>query len=232
MSQTESARPSAITVRRRGTDARADREGMADGMVRAFTEVTPATWLVVIDMQNVFRAPGSPWATPRFGDLIAPTRRLCDAYAPNVLFTRYLSPTRPVGAWKPYFEDWPFALQPAEAPMWDLVAELADLPARSAGLDGAGGTLDVECFSKWGAALAGLVGQEGRLVLAGVSADCCVIATALAAANAGVETLVVKEATTGVDDHTTEQALSIMSLFGPLLRIVSLEEALEAAPGR
>jgi len=197
-----------------------------------FPEAVPATWLVVIDMQNVFGAPDSPWAAPRFGELIAPMRRLCDAYAPNVLFTRYLAPARPVGAWRPYFADWPFALQPPTAPLWDLVGEVADLPARSAGLDGIGGTLDVECFSKWGAPLAGLVGQEGRLVLTGVSADCCVITTALASADAGVETWVVKEATTGIDDRTTAQALSLMSLFGPLLRVVSLDEALAAAPAR
>jgi len=185
-----------------------------------------ATWLVVIDMQDVFGAPGSPWAAPRFDELIEPIRRLAEAYAPNVVFTRYLAPANPVGAWRPYFDDWPFALQPPEAELWKLTDGLADLPPKSLGTDGRGGTLDMECFSKWGPALADLAGQEGRLVMTGVSADCCVIATALAAADSGVETWVVREATTGIDDPTTEQALYIMSLFGPLLKIVSLDEAL------
>ncbi|MDR0283433.1 MAG: cysteine hydrolase [Propionibacteriaceae bacterium] len=198
-------------------------------MTWSYAETGPATWLVVIDMQTVFGGADSPWAAPRFGELIEPTRRLCEAYAPNVVFTRYLSPADPQGAWRPYFADWPFALQPPDAPLWDIVPELADLPGRSRGLDGRGGTLDAECFSKWGRDLAELAGQAGRLVLTGVSTDCCVIATALAAADAGVETWVVKEATTGIDDPTTKQALYIMSLFGPLLKIVSLDEALAAA---
>jgi len=192
-----------------------------------YGDVPGSTWLVVIDMQNVFGAPDSPWAAPRFADLIAPTRQLCAAYAPNVLFTRYISPAEPAGAWRPYFADWPFARQPPEAALWQIVPELADLPALTRGIDGHGATLDVDTFAKWGKTLAELVGQEGRLVMTGVSADCCVIATALASADAGVETWVVREATTGIDDATTEQALYIMSLFRPLLKIVSLEEALQ-----
>jgi nicotinamidase-related amidase len=188
-----------------------------------------ATWLVVIDMQNVFGDPSSPWAAPRFAELIAPTRQLCAAFAPNVVFTRYLAPAEPVGAWRGYFDDWAFARQPPSAPLWDIVPELADLPPTGRGVDGRGATLDVESFSKWGQTLADLAGQEGRLVMTGVSADCCVIATALASADAGVETWVVREATTGIDDPTTEQALYLMGLFAPLLKIVSLSEALSAA---
>jgi len=197
------------------------------------TQVKPtgpgATWLAVIDMQVVFGDPASQWAAPRFAEVVEPTRRLCASYAPNVVFTRYLSPARPEGAWKAYFEDWPFALAPPSDPIWDITPELARLPVLSHGVDGQGGTLDAETFSKWGPELASLVGQNGRLVLAGVSADCCVIATALAAADAGVETWVVREATTGVDDSSTLQALHVMSLFTPLLKVVSLDQALSQA---
>jgi len=189
-----------------------------------------ATWLVVIDMQEVFGDPASPWAAPRFDEVIEPIRALCAAYAPRVVFTRYLAPADPQGAWQPYFAQWPFAAQPPDSDLWTIVPALADLPAQSWGIDGAGGTLDAETFSKWGPALGSLAGQEGRLVMTGVSADCCVIATALASADAGIETWVVREATAGADDTTTGQALAIMALFDPLLKVVSSEEALAQAP--
>ena len=187
------------------------------------------TWLVVIDMQVVFGDPASRWARPRFAELIEPTRQLCASYAPNVVFTRYLAPARPAGAWKGYFEDWPFALAPPDDPMWDITPELARLPILSYGTNGAGGTLDAQTFSKWGGTLANLAGQDGRLVLTGVSTDCGVIATALAAADAGVETWVVRDATAGADDTSTAQALHVMGLFGPMLKVVSLDEALSRA---
>ena len=41
-----------------------------------------------------------------------------------------------------------------------------------------------------------------RLVLVGVSTDCCVLSTALAAADEGVSVRVVADACAGVDDDT------------------------------
>ncbi|MDX6279545.1 MAG: hypothetical protein QOH03_616, partial [Kribbellaceae bacterium] len=40
-------------------------------------------------------------------------------------------------------------------------------------------TLDKTTFGKWGPELAEAVGPGGRLVLAGVTTDCCVLTTAL-----------------------------------------------------
>jgi nicotinamidase-related amidase len=191
----------------------------------------PATQLVVIDMQNVFGQDGSPWQAPRFGQIVDPVRRLVQAYAPNVVFTRFISAAQPVGAWVPYYQDWPFALQPADHPMWQLVPELAGLATQVRGSDGHGGLVDATTFSKWGEALAGLLAPGDSLVLAGVSTDCCVISTALAAADAGVAVQVVAEACTGVDDESHRAALHVMGLYGPIIKVVSLAAALAAAPG-
>ncbi|MDR1823973.1 MAG: cysteine hydrolase [Bifidobacteriaceae bacterium] len=184
------------------------------------------TQLVVIDMQNVFGADGSQWQAPRFGEIVEPVRELAEAFAPNVVFTRFISAPQPTGAWVPYYQDWPFALQPASHPMWDVVPELADVAGRVRGVDGQGETVDKPTFSKWGPELAGLLGPEGRMVLVGVSTDCCVISTALAAADAGVEVLVVAEACTGVDDPSHQAALHVMGLYGPIIKVVSMSDAL------
>jgi nicotinamidase-related amidase len=171
--------------------------------------------LAVIDMQRVFAEPGSPWATPRFAEAVAGVRRLLPAFAERVTFTRFVAPGRPAGAWREYYARWPFALQPPDAPLWRLTDEFADWAPH---------IMDATTFGKWTPELATRVGPEGRLVLAGVSTDCCVLSTALAAADAGVETLVVSDACAGVDDESHAKALDVMKLYGPLVRVVTVDQ--------
>ena len=65
-----------------------------------------------------------------------------------------------------------------------------------------------------------------RLVLTGVSTDCCVIATALAAADAGATVTVASDACAGStpDDHAA--ALRVMSLFEPQITLSTTAELL------
>ena len=168
--------------------------------------------LAVIDMQRVFAEPGSPWFTPRFAEMVEPIRRLVAAFGDQVTFTRFVAPEVPAGAWQRYYEQWPFALQPRGAPIYELVGDFT--PAR---------TLDATTFGKWGPELAGEV-RDGGLVLAGVSTDCCVLSTALAAADAGVPVQVVADACAGVNDETHRQALDIMRLYAPLVEVVTLSD--------
>ncbi|MFE2217227.1 cysteine hydrolase family protein [Streptomyces canus] len=175
--------------------------------------------LAVIDMQRVFAEPGSPWATPRFAEAAAGVRRLLPAFAERVTFTRFVAPDRPAGAWREYYARWPFALQPPDAPLWRLTDEFADRAPH---------IMDATTFGKWTPELATRVGPEGRLVLTGVSTDCCVLSTALAAADAGVETLVVSDACAGVDDDSHARALDVMELYGPLVRVVTVDQLIGA----
>ncbi|HEY3337794.1 MAG TPA: cysteine hydrolase [Propionicimonas sp.] len=180
-----------------------------------------ATLLAAIDMQNVFAAADSPWRTPRFPDVIAPIRQLATAFGADTVFTRFVAPAEPSGSWRPYYAQWTFALQPADAPLWNVVDELADLAVR---------TVSAPTFSKW-RQLSAELAPGGRLVLCGVSTDCCVLSTALEAADAGAEVLVVEDACAGLDDNTHAKALEIMDLYAPLVRVVDLAEALAVAPG-
>jgi nicotinamidase-related amidase len=184
--------------------------------------------LVVIDMQKVFGEDGSPWQSPGFAGIVSSNVRLVEAYGADVIFTRFVAPAVVHGAWQAYYEDWPFALQPADAALWDIWPELAGLAAAQAaqGI----GPVTAPTFSKWGPELAEFIGPDGTMVLTGVSTDCCVISTALAAADTGVEVLVVSDATAGIDDASHAQALYIMSLYGPLIKIITTEEALAARP--
>ncbi|WP_433274148.1 cysteine hydrolase family protein [Pseudonocardia xinjiangensis] len=165
--------------------------------------------LVVIDMQRVFADPGSEWATPRFAEIVPRIQALAGALAPAVTYTRFLAPEQPSGAWRDYYARWPFALVPPGSLLYDLVPDFAD----------PGPTVDATTFSKWGPDLAARVG-DGVLVLASVSTDCCVLSTALAAADAGVAVRVVADACAGADDRSHAAALHVLGLFSPLIEVV------------
>jgi nicotinamidase-related amidase len=167
----------------------------------------PTGHLVVIDLQHVFGDHGSPWAAPRFGEIIAPIERLVAAFEPAVTFTRFVAPERPSGAWTDYYRQWPFALAPPDDPMYELVVPFADRSAVTA-----------TTFGKW-SELAEIAGDD--IVVTGVSTDCCVISTVLAAADAGARVRVVADACAGASDETHAQALAVMALYEPLVQVVT-----------
>jgi nicotinamidase-related amidase len=169
--------------------------------------------LVVIDMQHVFGDPTSEWFTPRFAEIVPRIAGLVEVL-PRVTFTRFVAPAAPVGAWRAYYEQFPFAVQSPDAPLYQLVEAFGEH---------AEGTVDAPTFGKWGPALAERIGDDD-LLLAGVSTDCCVISTALAAADAGVHVRVLADACAGATDASHEQALAVMSLYAPLIEIVRSDE--------
>lgn len=176
--------------------------------------------LAVIDMQRVFGEPDSPWYVPRYAQAAAGVRRLLPAFGDRVVFTRFLAPAEPVGSWRRYYDEWPFALQPPSARLWDLTSEFdreSSDPAR---------LIDATTFGKWTPELAKRVGAGGRLVLAGVATDCCVLSTALAAADAGIHVTVVADACAGVDDLAHRRALDVMRPYGPLIEIRDVDRLL------
>ena len=137
--------------------------------------MTPEGWLVVVDLQHVFGDADSPWAAPRFARDPAP--RPAARRRPSA--TAWCGPgssrrPAPAGAWKEYYEQFPFALQPPDAPLYQLVDD-----------PGAHPVVDATTFGKWGPDLAAVVG-DGPLTVVGVATDCCVISTVLPAADAGV----------------------------------------------
>jgi nicotinamidase-related amidase len=176
--------------------------------------VSSGGWLVVVDMQHVFADEDSPWAAPRFGEIVPRVRELVAAFGDHVVFTRFVAPGEPAGAWTAYYEQFPFALQPPDAPLYRLVEEPGSHPV-----------VDATTFGKWGPDLAAVVG-DGPLTVAGVATDCCVISTVLPAADAGVAVQVVSDACAGSGDEDHQRALRVMSLYAPLVQLVTTAEVL------
>jgi nicotinamidase-related amidase len=177
----------------------------------------PDAWLVVIDPQRIFAAPDSPWGSPMFADILDPVRRLAAAAGERTVVTRWVAPDPAHGSWATYLQAWPFANVPADDRLFDVVDELQDLTGR---------IVTAPTFGKWGPALAEITGPTPRLVLAGVSTDCCVISTALAAADAGATVTIVSDACAGSTPENHRSALDVMALFPPQITLATAAEVL------
>ena len=172
--------------------------------------------LTVIDMQEFFAA-GSPWAVPGFEDLIEPVGRLARGYGPPTVFTRFVIPEEPQGSWAGYYRAWPQVLAPEAAHLANLAQ-----PWAGQGL----GTLDKPTFSKWGPELESRLGPGRDLTVCGVSTDCCVLATVLAAVDAGAQVRVIADACAGITAEAHEAALNLMGGFAPQVTFASVAQEL------
>jgi nicotinamidase-related amidase len=179
-----------------------------------------APLLAVIDMQAFFAA-GSPWEVPGFEHLIEPVDRLAREFGERALFTRFVIPAEPRGSWVRYYRAWPQVLAPDAARLAGLVPPWA-AQGRA--------TLDKTTFSKWGPELADMTG-DGDLVVCGVSTECCVLATVLAAVDAGAQVRVIADACAGVTAEAHQQAVSIMAGFAPQLTISTVSAELDRMAG-
>ncbi|PZE80901.1 cysteine hydrolase [Curtobacterium sp. MCBD17_032] len=164
-------------------------------------------------MQRVFTG-DSPWAAPRYAEASLAVERLLPHFAGRTVLTRFVAPEHPAGAWQPYYREWPFALVPDADPLYALTE-----PFTALATDGAP-VVTEPTFGKWGTGLRRVTGDRPHLVLTGVSTDCCVLSTALAAADAGARVTVVAEACAGASDDDHARALAAMRLYAPLVTVV------------
>jgi nicotinamidase-related amidase len=174
-------------------------------------------WLMIIDMQRIFAEPGSEWATPGYAAASAGIQRLLSRFESRVCFTRFLPPDSPTGVWITYYEKWPFALDPVNAPLYALTDEFVSVPAT---------TVDRTTFGKWDAETDQLLGHPEEVVLAGVTTDCCVLSTALPACDAGVHVTVVADACAGVTQNDHQRALDAMALYSPMIDVADVDTVL------
>ncbi|RYY50698.1 MAG: cysteine hydrolase [Actinomycetales bacterium] len=169
-------------------------------------------WLVVVDPQRVFADPDSSWGSPMFADTVEPIRALT-AGLPTIVTRWVPAPdAERIGSWRTYFDAWPFADRPADDQMFDVVPDLADLAAEAT-------VVSAPTFGKWDAVQA-VTGPAPTLVVAGVSTDCCVLSTVLAAADAGATVEVVADACAGSSPENHRRALDAMALYAPQVTIV------------
>jgi nicotinamidase-related amidase len=168
---------------------------------------------MVIDLQPAFSHPDSPWFTPALAEAVGRIARLVPLFGDRVLFTRFLPPARPEGSWVPYYEKWPFALEPTADWLWQV-----DEPWRDRD------SVASHTFSKWAPDAYRRFGARPRVVLCGVSTDCCVLATALAAVDGGATVRLVADACAAKSPAVHEGALAIMAARAPMLSVTTMDE--------
>ena len=142
-------------------------------------------------------------------------RAVAPRFRDRVIVTRWL-PGKKTGSWKAYFKRWEFADRPPTDPMFDLVPEAEDLSNLA--------SIDVPTFSKWGPTMRSLIGPTPHLVLTGYSTDCCVLSTALAAADAGAAVKVVSDACIASTTEGHEAALRLMDQFTPQIKVITADQ--------
>lgn len=171
-------------------------------------------WLVVVDHQAVFADPASDWVAPRFAETVPVVAELAAAHGDRVIVTRWVPAVgeQRVGSWIDYFGAWPFADRPVDDPMFDLVPSAAELAAPH--------VITRHSFGKFGPELLAITGPAPTLTLAGVSTDCCVLSTSLAAADGGARVRVVAAGCAGSTDQNHENALAAMRLYAPQITVV------------
>ena len=173
----------------------------------------PDDWLVVIDPQVIFADPAtSPWGSPLWAETVPRIVELAHAYGSGrTVVTRFVARPELGGSWASYYDEWPFALVPEDDPLYAVVPQVAGL---------ADHLVTAGTFGKWNADLRAIVGDQPTMTLAGVSTDCCVIATALPAADAGAHVRLVADACAGSTPENHQTALAAMSLFAPQITII------------
>lgn len=167
----------------------------------------PQPWLVIIDPQVIFSDPAvGPWGSPMWKDTVGRIRELAVRHQGRVVITRFVADPDPQGSWVPYYQEWAFAQLPDDHPLNAVVPELADLDAP---------VVTQSTSGKWGPELRAIVGDNPHLILSGVTTDCCVLATALPAADAGATVVIQADACAGSTPENHRRALDAMALFGP-----------------
>jgi nicotinamidase-related amidase len=185
----------------------------ADGAVRA------EPWLVVIDVQHVFTDPASGWYTEGSDAVVTVIDELAEQFRGRTVFTRFVRDEAEVGGWRDYYDTWTeFRIPPAD-PRWGLSI---DIPP-------AAPVVDEPTFSKWTAQLREVVG-DADIVLCGLATECCVLATAFGAADAGRSVTVVSDACAGASPHAHRAALELMHANAPLITVVTAAELVASSP--
>ena len=176
------------------------------------TDASDGGWLVVIDPQAVFADPAtSPWGSAMWAATVPRIVELAASFGPErTVVTRFVADPTLGGSWGRYYRDWAFALVPDDHPLYAVVPELADV---------AGHVVTAGTFGKW-PVLRELLGDDAHVTLTGVSTDCCVLSTALPAADAGATVRVVRDGCAGSTPENHERALAAMALYAPQITII------------
>ena len=177
--------------------------------------------LAVIDMQKVYED-GAPWACEGFGDICRAIARLieADVFA-DVCFTRFVLADVPRGSWLRYKAKYPNIH--AEPLYGEITERLTMFAGEYPTFDKAGySAYRSDEFAEW-------ADGANRLVVCGVIAECCVLATVLAAAERGADIIWLTDACASTSKDKLRMAEVILGEdFAPHVTLMTTDDYLRA----
>ncbi len=168
-------------------------------------------------MQQIFSDPASQWATAGYAEAADRVAQLVDAATGPVIWTRFVRDPSEPGSWRAYYDRWSECREAPESVAWDLTMTVRDGDA----------VLTLPTFSKWGEQLAEFTAAHPELIVCGVATDCCVLSTVLGAVDAGKAITVVTDACAGATEEAHDQALALMGMLAPMVRLATVDEVLQ-----
>ena len=182
--------------------------------------------LLLVDFQNVY-LPGNAWACPSMPEAVANTKKILDAEnAPDYVMTRFVAPQNPVGRWAQYNEAYRDINE--DTSLAEIVDELTSYAA------GAAAVAEKSTYSSMDApeVLAAMEGKRA-VVLTGVVADCCVLATMFDAIDLGYEVVYLYDCIGGMSADSEAEIRTLAEVFAPVhTTILSSDEYLAAIGAR
>lgn len=177
--------------------------------------------LAVIDMQKVYER-GAPWECEGIESVAENIVRLVESDTlTDISFTRFVMPEMPYGSWLRYQAQYRDIC--ARSAYGDIVEKLAPLVCEYTCFDKAGYSA-YRCadFTEW-------ADSANRLVIAGVVAECCVLATVIEASDRGANVIWLTDAVAGTSSEKKRMAESILAEdFAPHVTMMTTEEYLRA----
>lgn len=177
--------------------------------------------LVIIDMQKVYEE-GAPWACVGFGDVCERIARLIESgIFADICFTRFVLPDRAQGSWLRYRAK--YRDIHAEPTYGEITARLLPFARKHRIFDKAGySAYRADGFAEWAKGAT-------RLVVCGVIAECCVLATVLAAAERGADIICLTDACASTSTDKLRMAEVILTEdFTPHVALMRSDEYLRA----
>ncbi len=168
--------------------------------------------ILVIDLQNVY-LPGQPWACPSLSENMGNIRKILDAgIAERAAFTRFVPPVTPQGTWEQYNTE--NAGINADPYLNDIIGEMKPYLEQWP-------LYDKSVYSSFKVReILRLASLSDRVVLTGVVAECCVLATMMDAIDLGFRTVYLTDCISGQSEKNERCIRKIAESFSSVHTLV------------
>ena len=175
--------------------------------------------VLVIDMQNVY-GDGGTWCCQNAGTAANNIKQLIHQVPLNeVIFTKFIAPKKPTGTWK---ENNRINASVNEDAYANEIMEIFSEEEKRFLVYEKSTYSSAEIPEILAAAKA-----SDRVVLSGVVAECCVLATAFALIDAGVKVIYLTDGVAGINDETEKATIKVLEGLAPTqVEIMTTEEYL------